>query len=205
MDVKFKELEYKYNASDVSVKDFEKLMHEMLFDEKIEVSSWDVYYTQKDYLEHFQRYRMSGDIPELTKKRKVKGHNNWERVEVDLPLDPKRITEDKVEAYLELDGYQKNFKIYKTCFIYMFEHINTVWYSVYNESMNEIGRFVEIEVNKDKIKELGGEYKAFECLKETEQKLLSLGITPQHRLRKSLFEMYVKTDQTIKENKNGNK
>lgn len=204
MDVKFKELEYKYNASDVSVKDFEKLMHEMLFNDKIEVSSWDVYFTHKDKMEYFQRYRMSGDVPELTKKRKVKGSNNWERVEVDLPLDPKRVTEDKVKAFLELDGYEKNFKIYKTCFIYNFDYINTVWYAVYDESMNEKGRFVEIEVNKDKIEELGGEEKAFERLKETEQKLSVLGITPQRRLRKSLFEMFVKTEQNVKENKNGN-
>src|SRR5690606_26309558 len=117
-------------------------------------SSWDTYYTRPGSLEEFQRFRESDD-PELTIKRKVKDSNNWERIESDLPLDPKRITEDKVTFHVGLDGYVKNFKIYKTCFIYWFDNTNAVYYIVYDEEMKERGRFIEVEINKDKVPELG--------------------------------------------------
>jgi adenylate cyclase class IV len=56
--------------------------------------------------------------------------------------------------------------------------------------MNEKGRFVEVEINKNKVTELGD--KVMEVLKEHEQHLSALNITPQNRLKKSLFEMFKK-------------
>lgn len=186
----FKELEYKYNADDVSLVEFDKLMRELNFKKKLDVSSWDIYYTQNEKTDRFVRFRMSSERPELTKKRKTKDNNNWERIEVDLPLDPERISEDIVANFVGLDEYKKNFKIYKSCFIYFFDDVNTVWYSVYDENMEEQGRFIEIEINKNKVNELGENYK--KALKTLEEKLSILGISHQNRLKKSLFEMYVK-------------
>jgi adenylate cyclase class IV len=65
-----------------------------------------------------------------------------------------------------------------------------VWYAVYDENMKEKGRFIEIEINKDKVSELGD--RSIEVLKEFEDRLGKLGITHKNRLKKSLFEMYVK-------------
>lgn len=187
----FKELEFKYKADEVVLKNFIELINSLGPKRAKDVSSWDTYYTQDGNKEEFQRFRDS-DTPELTKKRKVKTSNNWERIESDLPLDPTRINESKVAFHVGLDGYKKNFKIYKTCFIYWFDIVNYVYYIVYDENMKEQGRFIEVEVNKEKVLELGGVDKAFDKLKEQEQALLKLGISPQNRLKKSLFEMFVK-------------
>jgi len=195
------ELEYKYNADGVNLVDFQVLVDELKPSKKIDVSSWDLYYTRppaykvlfegkEDDIAYFIRFRMSPLTPELTKKRKIKESNNWERIEIDLPLDPNRVSERLVTAFVGLDGYEENFKIYKSCFIYWFEEVNMVWYSVYDQNMKEKGRFIEIEINKDKVDELGD--RAIEVLKEFEEKLEKLGITHKHRLKRSLFEMYVK-------------
>lgn len=187
----FKELEFKYKADEVALKSFLDLMNTLPFLKTKNVSSWDTYYTLDSNKEEFQRFRDS-DTPELTKKRKVKTSNNWERVESDLPLDVNRINEKIVNFHVGLDGYKKNFKIFKTCFIFWFNEVNFVYYIVYDEDMHEQGRFIEVEVNKDKIPDLGGIDKAFEKLKQQEQILFKLGISPQNRLKKSLFEMFIK-------------
>ena len=64
-----------------------------------------------------------------------------------------------------------------------------VYYIVYDENMKEKGRFIEIEVNKDKIKQLSD---PFATLKLYEASLLEVGIKPSNRLKRSLFEMFVK-------------
>lgn len=185
----FKELEFKYFADDIKLQDFIALVKPLKPLVRKDVSSWDTYYTKGQDKEEFQRFRQS-DKPELTKKKKIKSTNNWERIESDLPLMP-GVTEEQVTFHVAMDGYVKNFQIYKTCFIFWFDYINTVYYIVYDENMNERGRFIEIEVNKSKVPELGID-KAFEMLKEYEQKLLALGIAPGNRLRRSLFEIFVK-------------
>lgn len=188
----FKELEYKYNADNVKLEDFNNFIGSISppWRTHKDVSSWDIYYLHENIKDYFIRYRKSGDTPELTKKRKTKDSNNWDRVEVDLPIDANRIDDATVEKFVQLDGYKENFRIYKSCFIFWFDNINVVWYVVYDENMKEKGRFIEIEINKDKVTELGD--KAADVLKDFETKLGTLGITHKHRLKKSLFEMYIK-------------
>lgn len=190
MSVEDKEMEYKYRAGDIKLTDFISLVEELTYDHKKEVSSFDYYYTIPNNSDMFQRYRES-DEPEITKKRKVKDSNNWERIEVDMPLDPKKITKAIVDRYVGLDGYKENFCIYKTCFIYIQEICNLVYYTVYDKEMKELDRFIEIEVNKDKAKELGTE-DSLKHLKELEEKLSVLGITAKNRMKKSLYELYRK-------------
>lgn len=199
----FTELEYKYKADNVKLTDFVNLVKSLHVRKRVDISSWDTYYTTKE-LDSFQRFRQS-DTPELTKKVKTQDGNNWVRVEVDLPLDPSRVNEETVTKYVELDGYSPNFKIYKTCFIFWLDNVNYVYYIVYDENLKEAGRFIEVEVNKDKVNELNqlmidaeGSFRALkpdgavEYLKEQEKALEKLGITPQNRLKKSLFEMFVR-------------
>jgi len=186
----FKELEYKYRADGVKLQDFVSLMNNLSPENRKDVSSWDHYYTSLTNAEEFIRFRES-DNPEMTKKRKTKTGNNWERMEVDLPLDPKRISKKIVDKWTNVEGYKENFTIYKSCFIFWYDIVNTVYYVVYDENMKETGRFIEIEVNKNKVTELGIDA-CFERLKDFEKTLAALGISSQNRLKKSLFEMFVK-------------
>jgi hypothetical protein len=169
--------------------DFVTLAEKLNPEERLDISSWDYYYTANEPGE-FIRYRESDD-PELTIKRKVKTANNWERVEVDLPIDGKRVTKNLVDSWVKLEGYNENFRIFKSCFIFWYDIVNTVYYVVYDENMKEKGRFIEIEVNKERVQGLGLEA-AFQKLKDFERELSNLGLTAQNRLKKSLYEMFVK-------------
>lgn len=184
----FQELEFKYKADTVKLTDFQALAEKLGAKKKYDVSSWDQYYTHKSNEDYFIRYRES-DTPELTKKRKTKDANNWERVEVDLPLDGSRIKNDIVDKFVSLDGYEKNFKIYKSCFIFWFDLTNMVYYTVYDENMKEIGRYIEVEVNKDQIQEVGKDT-CLAHLSELEEELEKLGISKKNRMKRSLFEIF---------------
>lgn len=186
----FKELEYKYDANEISLSSFLAMVSRLHPTKRQDVSSWDYYYTPTgaEKPEEFLRYRDS-QRPELTIKRKTKQSNNWERVEIDLPLDQARTDENTVKSFVSLLNYKENFRIYKSCFIFWFNEVNMVYYIVYDENMKEKGRFIEIEVNKDKVKQLSD---PFATLKLYEASLLEVGIKPSNRLKRSLFEMFVK-------------
>jgi adenylate cyclase class IV len=186
----FKELEYKYDASEIPLTSFLNMVSRLHPVKRQDVSSWDYYYTlaSAEKPEEFIRYRDS-QRPELTIKRKTKQSNNWERVEIDLPLDPARTDENTVKSFVNLLNYKENFRIYKSCFIFWFNDVNMVYYIVYDDNMKEKGRFIEIEVNKEKVKQLAD---PFATLKLYEASLLEVGIKPSNRLKRSLYEMFVK-------------
>lgn len=183
----FNELEFKYRADDIEFSDFTELMNTLSFTKYKDVSSWDTYYTNNTNPDEFIRHRIS-DNPELTIKRKQNQNNNWNRVEVDLPLH--KADKSIVTAFVELLGYKAKKSIYKSCFIYWLDYINFVYYVVYDENMKEQGRFIEVEFNKDKLPE--HKDKVTEQLKYGQDILNKLGLTPQNRLKKSLFEIFVK-------------
>lgn len=182
----FHELEYKYKADDIGLKEFKELMSRSTIKKSLEVSSWDVYYTKGD--EEFLRFR-NGTMPELTKKTKTQSGNNWVRVECDLPLDPRRVTEAIVDKFAEMEGYTKSFKIFKSCFIYWVELVSYVFYIVYDENMKEKGRFIEVEFEKDQV---ANHTNPEEILNMYAKKLEDIDLTPQNRMKKSLFEMFRK-------------
>jgi len=179
----YKELELKFRADDISLVKFQELMATLFPQRLIEVSSHDIYYTNKN--NDFIRFRKSEIKPELTIKRKNTDKNNQDRIEVNVPVNTS--DENLISAFAHLLGYRKNFKIFKSCWIYFFENVDIVYYCVYDENMHETGRFIEIEVLEDK--NLSKE-KSFEELYSYEQKLSSLGISPKNRMKKSLFELY---------------
>lgn len=186
----YSELEYKYKADSVSLTDFIKLMEELKPIDRLDISSWDTYYTNSE--DSFVRFRQS-DTPELTKKVKTKEVNNWQRIEVDLKLD-QCIKESTVAKFLELDGYKENFKVYKSCFIFWLDNINYVYYIVYDKELKELGRFIEVEVNKHRVVGLNEKLPngAVWELNQAASKLDSIGLSPQNRMKKSLFELYKK-------------
>lgn len=191
----FSELEYKYKADDIGLKQFCDLMEELGYLFQITASSWDYYYTNNS--EDFIRLRESEKSPELTIKRKTQKENNWIRREVDLPLSISRYSRKAVEEFVNLEGYEENFKIYKSCFIYIQNYTNYVYYIVYDEQMREKGRFIEVEVNKDKIDQISNidtkdqeANSPLQILKNAEKELEKLGITNKNRLKKSVFELF---------------
>lgn len=184
----FSELEYKYKADDINLSDFIELMTTLPVVKKKDVSSWDHYYTNGTE-DEFIRYRESTD-PELTIKRKVNQTNNWQRVEVDLPIDFTRSKTTTVSKFVELLGYSNKKSIYKTCFIYWLDYVNFVYYIVYDHDMNEKGRFIEVEFNKEKLLNNGDKVQA--QLKYGQEILTNLELGPQNRLKKSLYEMFIK-------------
>lgn len=185
----FSELEFKYKADNISLKDFQKLMETLPIIMRKDVSSWDHYYTN-GIEDEFIRYREATE-PELTIKRKINQTNNWKRIEVDLPVDANRTKESTVSKFVELLGYSNKKSIYKTCFIFWLDHINFVYYIVYNSDMEEKGRFIEVEFNKDKLKTtFDGTTESH--LKYGQDVLTNLELGPQNRLKKSLYEMFIK-------------
>lgn len=181
------ELEYKFKADSISLTQFTEVMNTLGFIKKLETSSWDIYFVKPNEPEMFQRLRLSEIAPELTKKRKTTANNNWDRIEIDLPLDPARIKESIVTKFVALDGYEKNFKIYKSCFIYWKEQVNFVYYVVYDEEMVERGRFIEVEINKEIAHKLED---PFAVLNENVKHFEAIGLNPKTRLKRSLYEIF---------------
>lgn len=187
-DIKSHEFELKYDGNSISLKKFQELAEAEKPIKFIEVASWDTYYGSDNPNSdiEFIRYRQ-GPAPELTIKKKLDPKNNNKRVEIDVPLDPNRITTETVESFCNQMGFTYSFKLYKVCFIYFYEKIDIVYYTTHDAEMKEKGRFVEVEARKDYAYETPEA--AWEEVKVFEQKLSSLGITPQHRMKKSQWEI----------------
>lgn len=182
----FKEIETKYDASDIKMEDFLKIVEKLPIRKKMLVSSYDEYFTNKDG--DFVRYRHNNERGELTVKRKVSDLNNNERIEVNMPTQGDNL--ETTTRFLQLLGYEHNFSIYKTCNIFWTDKVDLVYYVVYDKEFKEKRRFIEIEA--DEALEWESEDQAWEEILKYEKLLEPLGITPQNRLRKSLFEIFRK-------------
>ncbi len=188
--MKFKEIETKYYADAVSIDSFEKLMEDVLDGreprKKMMVSSFDDYFTNKN--NDFIRYRYTDNHGELTIKRKTSDKNNNERIEVNVPTSGDNFR--TISAFCSLLGYDYSFGIYKTCRIYWIDKVVMVWYVVYDKSMKEQRRFIEIEADEDLDWE--SEEEAWKEVVKYEKMLEPLAITAKNRVKKSLFELFVK-------------
>lgn len=189
--MKFKEIELKYSADDIRFEEFMGIISQLPVKRRMTVSSFDDYFTKGD--QDFVRYRYSDDRGELTIKRKTSTRNNNERVEVNVPTSGDDF--NTVQAFVNLLGYTHNFGIYKTCKIYWLDKVDLVYYVVYDKEFKELRRFIEIEALEDV--EWESEEAALTEVLKYEKLLEPLGITPQHRLRKSLFEIF-RVDQPTK-------
>jgi adenylate cyclase class IV len=184
--MQFKELEFKYDAKDVSMDEFSLLIEKLNPNRWMIVSSYDEFFINKDG--DFIRYRFTDDRGELTIKRKTISANNFNRVEVNLPTSGKNFA--AVNEFCSLLGYRHNFGIYKTCKIAFFEKAVFVYYVVYDKELKELRRFIEVEANEDYS--WNSEKEALDFIEGCEESLKNLGITSKNRLRKSLFEMFKK-------------
>lgn len=143
-------------------------------------------YRTEDWTENGRR--------ELTKKIKPDGaKNNISRIEYNVLLDP-NTKKDTVFESLKHDGYELNFQIWKCANIYWTDTATIVFYTVvdttegteYNENS-----FLEIEVDEELIGKIT-EDEAWAIINKYEKCLEPLGISPQKRLKKSLFDIYVR-------------
>lgn len=184
--MKFKEIEFKYDADGVSMNNFVELMETFKIDRKMLVSSYDDYFV--DPTGNFIRYRYTDGGGELTIKRKTTDKNNNERIEVNVPTAGDNLR--TVEAFVDLLGYKHNFGIYKTCKIFWIDKVVLVYYVVYDKEMKEQRRFIEIEANEDLVWD--SEQAAWDEITKWEKVIEPLGIKPKNRLKKSLFEVFRK-------------
>jgi adenylate cyclase class IV len=92
-----------------------------------------------------------------------------------------------------MNGHKFNFKIWKSCHIYEFHNATLVFYTVIEDGSTKENHFIEIEVNEERIHELTEE-EAWNVIAGWEAILAPVGVTPQKRLRNSLYDMYHKKE-----------
>lgn len=186
--IEFKEIEFKYKADDISLVAFtnfcERDEHKFIL-----ASGYDHFYSFKNDSESFCRHRVGPDKNELTFKRKTSDKNNFVRTEHNIQLDP-RTTMDQIKALCKEFGYTHNTSIYKDCFVYKYPRYTFVYYICYNLDMKELGRFVEIEMEESYPWET--EEQALNDMIELEKSFSQFGVSPQSRVKRSLFEMFRK-------------
>lgn len=183
------EVEFKYNAENISLIEFTKFCESKLPKSFIIASGYDHFYYNNEFPESFQRLRMAPDFTQLTFKRKTTDKNSFVRDEDNIDLDPK-VTRDQVASYLSKQGYEYNTSIFKNAFVYKYEWYTLSYYMVYDIGMKELARFVELEMNEDFA--WSSEAQVWNELVILEKLTKSLGIVPQARIKKSLFELVKK-------------
>jgi hypothetical protein len=182
--MKFKELEYKYRADHISVGQFLDFVstHGTIVD-IVTARGTDYFFSNGD--SGFIRYRNGGgwnDNCELTLKRNTSTANNWNRVEVDIPLNKGRADYDTIKAFASEIGYKFKFSLTKLNYVVRTPGIIYAYYIV-----NGKDKYLEIEADKGAFK---SEEEAFDVLRAREIELGELGITHNNRTKKSLFDMY---------------
>lgn len=185
-----KEVEFKYKANNLSLSAFKKFCESCNPDKFILVSGYDFFYSKSDDPTSFYRHRVNTNENQLTFKRKTDPNNNFIREEhnIDLPLG---VSAEKIKDLCNITGYKYNCLLFKNCFIYNFSYYTLVYYVVYNEDLNELGRFFEIEMKEDG--DWSDEHEAYRSLVSLEKMVgRELGITPENRVSKSLFELFRK-------------
>lgn len=189
------EFETKYRVEAHLLTEFKRVMESLPGLKKfIYVEGPDYYFTKPDG--SFARYRrpshgLDNGRSEVTIKVKPEGaKNNIIRTEVNWRVD---ITpEDAIRAGLSLMGYVPNFSVWKTCHIYNLNDATLVFYTVYDTTdgkATKADNFVEIEVDEENVSTMTEE-QAWAIIVKYEKAFEELGIHPQKRMRKSLFEMY---------------
>jgi len=188
------EFESKYRVEQSIILPFKLIVEKMpTFKEFIYAEGPDEYFIKGD---SFVRYRKEANKgpdarAELTMKIKPEGaKNNIIREEFNVRVDG--TPRETVVKFLNALGFTHNFTVMKSCFIYRMEDATLVSYTVADVTDGNLrseDHFVEIEVSEEQIHTMN-EDQAWAILTKYEKALEPLGITPQKRLKKSLYEMY---------------
>jgi len=185
--MKFKEIEFKYAADNVSLVQFLAFCEDRKgLKQKFIASGYDHFYDKKDEPDSFYRLRVGEDFTQLTFKRRTSTLNNVVRTEHNVSLSS-NTSEDQIRALVGEQGYSYNTSIFKTCFVFCFEEHVFSYYVVFNKDLRETGRFIEIEASEEHPWSNEGEATSYIAM--TEKLLRPLGISPQNRIKRSLFEL----------------
>lgn len=186
---KFSEIETKYRADDITLTKFHEFCKERP-NLKSYVTAFgpDHFYAKVSDTDSFCRHRVGADMNQLTFKRKTSDANNFIRTEHNLNLN--NITVEQVAALVKEFGYDYNTSIQKVCFVYKYDFYTLVYYFCYDLDMQELGRFVEIEMCEDY--KWANQQDAWDQLVAMERLCKPLGLTPQCRIKRSLFELFRK-------------
>lgn len=184
-----KEVEFKYDASNIPLNVFLAFCKKSKFQNTITISGTDYFYSNKDN-RTFYRIREDNSGTQLTFKSKTVKDNNFIRIEHNLNLKSNNTAKESAESYIQDLGYKYEGSLFKVCFIYFYDYYNIVYYVCYNDSMKELGRFVEIEMDENHPWLSDGEM--FKELIMLEKMHKVLGLNKSVRLNDSLFEMYIK-------------
>lgn len=184
-----KELEYKYNAQDISLQAFTAFAEARAPVKSFYVCGYDTFFSNPKDDNTFIRHRVGDNFNQLTVKRKLAEKNNFIRDEINLTLG-EGTTQETVAAVAKAMGYEPNRTIFKTVFVHNYKKYVLAYYSVYDLNMKELGRFIEIEMAEDYP--WVDESQAWELLGAIEYEARELGITPQGRIKKSLYEQFRK-------------
>jgi len=188
----FTEFETKYRVDGNTIYAFKQIVENL--DEAYDfvyIQGPDHYFVRDD--ERFARYRKAENDKsgraEVTFKLKLTGaKNNIQRKEYNWRVDKTPFKE--IAEGLEDQGYKFNFVIWKMCHIYKFKEATLVFYTV-RDDKEKMDHFVEIELDESSIHNLSLE-EAMEKIRKYEAVLAPIGVSNRGRLKKSLFEMYVK-------------
>lgn len=188
------EFETKYRVDSNITLPFKLVVEKMpTFKEFIYAEGPDDYFVNDNL---FARYRKEANKgpnarAELTIKIKPEGaKNNIIREEYNVRVDG--TPRETIVKFLSALDFKHNFTVMKSCFIYRMDDATLVSYTVADITdgiLKSEDHFVEIEVSEEKIHDMT-ENQAWEILIKYEKSLEGLGINPQKRLRKSLYEMY---------------
>lgn len=185
--IKFKEIELKFNAANIPLSSFIEFAQSQNPTRSIYTCGYDHFYGAKSKDGSFIRHRFNDTFNQLTFKRKTTDKNNFIRTENNIMLNPK-VTPGEVEGLCESLGYEFSSEIFKNIYVYDYEQYVLSYYVVYDKDLREQARFMEIEVAEDYAWKT--EEEAWQKLTELEAKAKALGVTPQARIKKSLFEQF---------------
>jgi adenylate cyclase class IV len=190
------EFETKYRVEPHYLTEFKRLMstipdlHRFLY-----VEGPDEYWVRDG---DFARYRrpehgLDNGRAELTMKKKPEGaKNNIIRREWNWRVDG--TPAETIREGLKDLGFAFNFSVWKSCHIYNFEDATLVFYTVYdttNGKASKTDSFVEIEVSEEHVSKMTEE-QAWSIIEKYEKILATIDLTPRNRMRRSLFEIYVR-------------
>lgn len=185
--INYKEIELKYRADDIPLTAFLKFAKDRSPVDSLYVSGYDHFFSDTAGSESFVRHRVGHNFNQLTFKAKTVPGNNFIRRETNITLG-KDVSLEAAQQLCKDFGYEFNRSIFKTVFVYEYPRYVLSYYVVYTPDLQELGRFMEIEMSEQypwkTEQEAWGELVALEA----EAKVL--GVTAQARMKKSLYEQF---------------
>lgn len=187
----YTEVEFKYDAKEISIEKFKDLCEGLNPAKVHNQHGRDIFYIHPSQPKVFGRHRTGLEINQLTYKQKLSDWDSIVREEINMDLD-ESTTKKTVQKFMEAMGYYKGNVIDKVSFVYVYPEYVLAYYICYDYDMNELGRFIEIEVREDQPIGENETKVQVAWLSIVEKLLKPLGITPKNRISKSLFEMFGK-------------